>query len=166
MSGEVLIDKAVTELAAYIEANLAAELRQVETDQGLVADSLGSWSGIVRAFNLYTHQGGDGQPEIQVYDLQADLPSQRHDLMAVQCAVDIIWTATSGDPEAAEDFGRRWATALYRCVANVANRHPQSSNSGVVFLVTGFDRATEAYESTMRHARSMGVEVRVHSPRS
>lgn len=163
MAGEVLIDKAVTELAAYIEANLALELRQIEFDQGLAANALGSWSGILKAFNPYTHQGGDGQPEIQVYDLQADLSSQRHDLISVQCAVDLVWTGTSGDPEAAETFGRRWLSALIRCVTK---RHPQSSDSGVVFLVSDLDRATEAYESTMRHARSMGVEVRVHSPRS
>lgn len=163
MAGEVLIDKAVTDLAAYVEANLDAELRQVETDQSLTADVLGSWSGIVKAYNPFSFGGGDGQPEIQVYDLTADAESQRHDLLSVLCSIDLLWTATTGNPEDAETFGRRWLTALYRCVAN---RHPQSSNSGTAYLVRDFDRATFAYESTMRHARSMAVEVRVHSPRA
>ena len=162
MAGEVLIDKAVRDLAAHVEANLAAELRQVETDQGLPANTLGKWSRIVRAWVPTTSGGGSGAPEIQIYDEPTEVPSQRHDLIAVNCAVDMVWSSPSNQPEAAEDFGRRWMTALYRCIAG---KHPQSSNTGEAFLVRGFDRKSETYESTTRHARSVEVEVRVHSPR-
>lgn len=158
----VLLDKAVRDLQAQVSNNLAAELRTVETDEGLPANTLKTWSKAVRGFNPTTERGGDGKPEIQVYDLAGSVTEQRHDLVSIGCVVDIVWTSPSTDVEVAEDFGRRWMTALYRAIAK---KHPATASDASTFIVQGFDRLTETYDSTMRHARSMSVEVRVHSPR-
>lgn len=157
-------DHAVRTLASFVSTNLAAALAQVENDEGLVAGALLSASKISRAFNPESFGGGDGRPEVQVYETTETPINQRNDMLSVQCSVDVLYTWNSADDlEAAEDFGRRWKTAIRRMLDG---RHPQAANSGAVFIVGDGGRLTLPYNSTTRYGYSTEVEVRVHSPRS
>lgn len=156
MANEKYVDRAVKQVAAFIRANLPTQLRQVETDQGLTANSLTDPVEVVEARVPFDTRS----PLIEVYEESGVYESFSERLMVVDCSVVCSFTHDA-NVAAGELFVRRYMTALLRTMEQDATLGgtvnaaiPIDIESAVIRSAPG--ETTEAF--------ALGVQVRLHQP--
>lgn len=147
--------RAVEALHAAFESGLVAQLRAVETAQGLESGELTN----PRRIALAQLVNDNASPLVQIFDEGGTWVSQRQDVMAIDCTVAVSWTSGT-DLEEGELFGRRYLTALVQ----VIEEDPSLGGEVVAALLKDYDRSIFGDQSSTRHVRALGVEVRIHTP--
>lgn len=156
MAGEKYIDRAVTQLAARITAQLPTYLRNVETDQGLAVDSLTDPVGVGKARLPFDARS----PFVEVFDERWDYESFSNRIMVVDCTVAIHYVGDA-DIEATEIFMRRYMTALLRMIEADATL---GGTVEAAIPTDGQSAVARGPDSATHYVYAQGVEVRLHQP--
>ena len=156
MAGEKYADRAIAELAAWLTAQLPAQLRQVETDQGLTPSSLTDPVAVVKA----RVPSDNRSPLIEVFEESWDYIDFRQRLLSVDCSIVCSFTHDA-DISAGELFVRRYLTALLRTLEQDATFGgkveaciPRDGSSAMI----------QGAQSETREVFAQGVEIRLHQP--
>ena len=154
MAGEQYTDLAVLKLAEYVDANLPAKLRAVETAQGLTADSLTDPVEVIKHRVPFDNRS----PLVEVYDDGWDFVDQNNRLLAVDCTVTVSFMGDA-DIGAGEAFMRRYMTALI----NTLTADPTLGGSVVSAILTdGSPAISRGDSAATRYVYAQGVEVHVY----
>ena len=111
MAGEKYVDKAVVKLASFIDTNLPAKLRTLESDQSLTADSVTDPVEVL----TYRAPFDNRSPLIEVFDVGWRFLDYINRIVSVNCTVAITYFSDA-DLSAGEQRMRRYVTALLDCV--------------------------------------------------
>ena len=113
-------ENAVEQLASYIDANYAAKLAQIETDQGLTSGALGRPGTCDRADMTFVADPRDGL--IEVYETRSGPESLKDtSIHRYHIAVAITLLAADGDMKALQLRFRRWESAWWLLMGRGAN---------------------------------------------
>ena len=101
MANEKHIDQAVVKLAAYLDSNLPAKLRAVESAQSL------STNALTDPVDVLAHRApfDNRSPLVEVFDEGWTFEQQRMNLLAVDCTVSISFVSDA-NLAGAEQFMR------------------------------------------------------------
>lgn len=154
MAGEKYTDKAVSLLLAYVQSNLPAQLRLVETAQGLAANSLKDPEAYLDA-----QVSNDGSsPIILIYP--RDEQPQSYEGSITYCNLEIfVGYAGDADVLTGERYVRRVVTALRDLIR--ANR---TSNAAGLPLIDGaaqYESGASENDATY-HTVRLAVEAHAH----
>lgn len=152
-------EEAVRRLKAFLESNLAAALRAVETEEGISASSLAD----PVAFLDYEAPHDNRAPLIAVFDESGgpiEPAGQRHNLWAVGCTVAISTGSADADIQSNSQFARRYVGAVVKCIRDA----PTLGSTVVAAIVGRWERETFGDESAVRFVYFLDVEIHVHTP--
>lgn len=150
------IEKAVASVADYLSTNLPAELRQVETDQGLLSGALENPAQVL----AYKAVEDTTSPAIQVYCTSGRQVNPNSGLFVFDIDAIFMLTHNANMGEGATK-ARRYATAILRCIGKAPTLG--STVSGA--FVTDLDPLIlQGPDSNLRHLYGFGLEVTIHSP--
>ena len=153
MSGEQHIDKAVTKLRSYINANIATKLRAVETAQSLTTNSL------TDPVEVLDHRApfDNRSPLIEVFEESWRFVDQRQGLGSVDATIAVKYI-TDADISAAENFMRRYMSAVIETI-----RADSTLGNTVVdcLLTDGSSAVGRGDTSTTLLVSTQGVDVHV-----
>ncbi len=158
------IQKAVDALHTTFDTKLIAELRDVETQEGLASGELTDPNDVIKVFNPHDNRS----PLIMVDDVgmefDRDVAGQRNNVMGVDCGVMLSFRGGL-DREAGKLFVRRYITAMIQTIQNNAVLGGnEAAVIGRIDTATDDAKLSGQDESATRHYALMEVNVRVHSP--
>lgn len=147
-------DLAVVSLAAYIRDGIAAQLRAVETEQGLAASSLTDPEVVIEANTPLDNRS----PRYEIYCETSQAHPEAGERRKVHVSdLTVAYTyAGDADVEAGEEFVRRQYTALRRLL-----EADYSLGGTVIVAIPGvaeFGRS-RGDDATTKHEFALGVEV-------
>ena len=153
MSGEQHIDKAVTKLRSYINANIATKLRAVETAQSLTTNSLTDPVAVLDHRAPFDNRS----PLIEVFEESWRFVDQRQGLVSVDATIAVKYI-TDADISAAENFMRRYMSAVIETI-----RADSTLGNTVVdcLLTDGSSAVGRGDTSTTLLVSTQGVDVHV-----
>lgn len=155
MAGERHIDQAVVNLAAYLDSNLPAKLRAVESAQSLTTNDL------TDPVEVLAHRApfDNRSPLIEVFDEGWTFEQQRMNLLAVDCTVSISFVSDA-NIAGAEQFMRRYMTAVIDCI----NDDTTLGNTVTTCILRdGSSAVGRGDNSTTRYVYTQGVDVHVYA---
>jgi len=157
------IQKAIDRLHLAYETGLAAQLRDVETQEGIAVDSLTDPVDFLKVF----HPNDNRSPLIMIDDVgaaYADAAGQRNRIMGVDCGV--LFSFRAGiDREAGKLFIRRYVTAMVQVIeADPILGGNEAAIIGRIDTATDDSKISGQDESSSKFYVLMEVSVRVHSP--
>lgn len=157
VTGTKFADRAVEALGDYINSNIAAQLRIVETDQSMTASSLTDPVEVVKARLPFDNRS----PLLQVYDEGwQELAAPRNHVMVVDCTI-VLGYVGDANLYNAERFCRRYMTAVRQTIMADATL---GGNVAAAVITGGDSAAAIGDDSTTRIIYTMSVDVHVHSP--
>lgn len=153
MAGERYVQKAVLKLSAYINSNLPAQLRAVETAQSLTTDSLTDPIAVVQ----YRAPFDNRSPLVEVFDESWEFIDHINKLVSVDCTIALSYVGDASI-ENGEIFMRRYITALLDTLMG-----DTTLGSTVVAAIPtdGSSAITRGDNATTRHVYTQGVDVHV-----
>ena len=153
MAGEKYIDKAVLKLATFINTNLPAKLREVETAQSLTTDSLTDPVAVVQHRAPFDNRS----PLIEVFDEGWDFIDHINKLISVDCTIALSYVGDAS-VQNGEIFMRRYMTA----VLDTLMADTTLGSTVVAAIPTdGSSAVTRGDNATTRHVFTQGVDVHV-----
>lgn len=153
MASEFL-DRAVDALADIFDSGLAAQLRLVETEAGIAANSLTDPEEIVRGQVPWDPRS----PLIQIYDVSWETIDQRNNLWRVSLAC-VLTHVGAPDITSGKLFARRYMAAIKRLILS----DPTAGDQLVgVYLTDGASSAGEGDNSGIRTIYAQGIDVDVY----
>ena len=155
MAGEKHIDQAVVKLAAYLDSNLPAKLRAVETAQSL------STNDLTDPVDVLAHRApfDNRSPLVEVFDQGWTFEQQRMNLLSVDCTVAVTYVSDA-NLAGAEQFMRRYMTALIDCI----NGDTTLGNTVTTCILRdGSSAVGRCHNSTTRYVYTQGVDVHVYA---
>ena len=147
-------ERAVDALHTYVSTNYATQLRDVETDQGLDANSLTD----PVAYLKFRAPFDNRSPLVQIYEEGWRFEDQRNNLLIVDCAIEIMFHGAT-DLASGELRMRRYLTALYQTIA-VDPLLNDAAVTGALWL-DGAAGEIIGDTSATRHIIAQGIQVRV-----
>lgn len=151
MAGEKYADKAVVALAAYVRANLPAQLRAVETAQSLTTNSLEDPVEVVER----RAPADNRSVLVEVFDQGGEWADYRSRIWATDCTIAIGYTGDA-DAEAGDEYMRRYASAV---ISLLAGNETLGSTVIEAVLTDYGDASGHIDASAIRHTRTFGVLV-------
>lgn len=152
--GARYVNKAVTQAAAYLAANLPGKLRAVETELGLDADSLTDPVEVVSNRVPFDNRS----PLLEVFEEGWTWTDQANRMLSVDLTIALSYVSDS-DLGAGEQFMRRYITALIDTI------HADQTLGGTVtaaILTDGSSAVARGDSSASRFVYTQGLEVRVN----
>jgi hypothetical protein len=153
MAGEKYAQRAVARLAEYLEANLPAQLRIVETAQGLASGALVDPIDYVQG-----DLTPDGRtPIVEIFCESGSPINYQNHLDSYDCTVALTF---SGDAkvEDGQKQSTRYMTALIDCVRA---DHTLGSTVNVAIDTDRSFHVTDRTDTITRHTVALGVDVHV-----
>ena len=153
MAGEQHIDKAVTKLRSYINSNIAASLRAVESAQSLSTNSLTDPVAVLDHRAPFDNRS----PLIEVFEEGWRFVDQRQGLVSVDATIAVKYV-TDANISAAETFMRRYMSAIIETI-----RGDSTLGHTVVdcMLTDGSSAVGRGDTSTTLLVATQGVDVHV-----
>tara|TARA_R100000655_G_scaffold90307_1_gene130845 strand:+ start:321 stop:794 length:474 start_codon:yes stop_codon:yes gene_type:complete len=155
MAGEKHIDLAVVKLQAFLNSNLPAKLRAVESAQSLSSNALTDPVEVI----AYRAPFDNRSPLVEVFDQGWDFVHQRENLIAVDCTVALNFISDA-NLAGAEQFMRRYVTAL---IDTLQSDTTLGSSVVTTILRDGSSDVARGSDSTTRYVYTQGVEIHVHA---
>tara|TARA_R100001163_G_scaffold54569_1_gene41889 strand:- start:120 stop:593 length:474 start_codon:yes stop_codon:yes gene_type:complete len=155
MAGERHVDLAVVKLQAFLNSNLPAKLRAVESAQSLSTNALTDPVAVIAHRAPFDNRS----PLVEVFDQSWDFVHQRENLIAVDCTVALNFISDA-NLAGAEQFMRRYVTAL---IDTIQSDTTLGSSVVTTILRDGSSDVGRGADSTTRYVYTQGVEVHVHA---
>ncbi len=156
--GERYADLAVTSLFEYVQANFTAQLRLLETAQGL---SVGDMPDPVSYEDADLPDDGRS-PSVEVFCEGGTPEDNRNAIFRYDCVIYLAYSSDADLPTA-QKIMRRYATAFVDLVRNDRTLGGLVAQAIEGSLSLHVDRGDA---SQARHALSLDVEVTIHEPAS
>ena len=154
MANERYIDAAITHLRDFINTNLPAQLRAVETEQGLTASSLTDPEDVLKHRAPFDNRS----PLVEIFEESWAFIDIRNKLISTDCTVALHHMGDA-DLEAGEIFGRRYMTAIIQCVLS------DTTLGGKVVTIIPTDGASvvgRGDNATTRRVYTQGFDVHTY----
>jgi len=150
MAGEKYGDKAVAKLLAWVQAQLPAQLRLVETAQSLTTNSLTDPVDYVAAKVPEDYRS----PLIQIYCDDGDSTDPMNSLYRYRCTVHLGY-CNDADPVGGQLFMRRYMTAMLDTI-----RTDRTFSGTVVMAIEGSQSfGSRKANSTTVYENDLAVEI-------